>query len=495
MFSTKDLAQMESLGVTLESVAQQLHFFKTGFPFPQIVAPAQPGKGIHRLSREEEDGLVNRYDSWRGSVVKFVPASGAASRMFHELHQAKDILDRDAQAPLSGGSATFFDRLTDFAFYPLLKSTGCNMFDRKAILHALLEPDGLHFNAKPKGLLPFHAYNGRCRTPFEEHLVEAALYAKGGDGTVSLHFTLSPEHQADFEALVAKVVPQYEARFGLTYRIGFSQQSPATDTIAVDREDQPFRNRDGSLLFRPGGHGALLENLASLSQDLIFIKNIDNVALEEQLADTVRWKKILAGKLLQVRAYIYQALRDLEDCDSSLKIKEVACFLQQQFSISIPEVREEEYPARIKGLLERPLRVCGVVTNTGEPGGGPFIVKEADGATSLQILEKAQLDLNNPHTAAQFAASTHFNPVDLVCSFKDYKGVPYSLRMFSDPETGFISEKSKDGKVVKVQELPGLWNGAMGRWNTLFVEVPVGTFNPVKTVLDLLRPAHCRILV
>ena len=492
MFNTKDLAQMEAQGVAPAQVEQQLRYFKTGFPASRVVAAAQVGKGIHRFSRQEEEELIKRYESWKGSILKFVPASGAASRMFQELHKAKELLDNDPQAPLSGEAGVFFDRLQEFAFYPLLKATGCDFADRRAILSALLGSDGLYYGAKPKGLLAFHEYNGSFRTPFEEHLVEAALYAVGKDRSVSLHFTVSPEHQADFESLVNAVLPTYQERFGVTYRISFSQQSPATDTIAVDMDNQPFRNRDGSLLFRPGGHGALLENLSGLDYDMVFIKNIDNVLLEEQLADTVRWKKILAGKLLAVRTYIHQALKDLEDCVSPDNVREMANFLQQHFSISLPDGGEEECAARVQGLLGRPLRVCGVVKNTGEPGGGPFIVQEADGSTSLQILEKAQLDLRNAQTAAHFAASTHFNPVDLVCSFKDYKGRLYPLPLFRDPDTGFISEKSRAGKTIKVQELPGLWNGAMGRWNTLFVEVPEGTFTPVKSVNDLLRPAHCR---
>jgi len=485
---------MAAHGVTAEQVAQQLHYFKTGFPFLDVVAPAQVGAGIHQLGQNEQDTLLARYEAWRGSVVKFVPASGAATRMFKELYEAKELLDKDAQAPLSGAAATFFDSLREFAFYPLLKALDtCNLFDRKSVLQALLTPAGLSYGSKPKGLLAFHLYDGIPRTAFEEHLVEAALYARGADGTASLHFTVSPEHLLDFEALVKAVVPLYEARFGVTYRIAFSEQKRSTDTIAVDLKNQPFRLPDGSLLFRPGGHGALLENLGALTQDIVFIKNIDNVQLEGQLADTVRWKKILAGKLLEVREYIHQALNELEAHDSPLKIKEIARFLEYHFSIVLPKVKEGEYAARVRSLLERPLRVCGVVKNSGEPGGGPFIVRDNSGATSLQILETAQLDTKRPKTAALLASSSHFNPVDLVCSFKDYKGAPYSLRMFSDPDTGFISEKSKDGKTIKVQELPGLWNGAMGHWNTLFIEVPAATFNPVKTVTDLLRSAHCAI--
>ena len=495
-FSFADIKQMAAYGISPDQVEQQFSFFRNGFPPLEVVAPAVAGNGVHRLDAVEQEELLKRYEGWGGSRIKFVPASGAATRMFKELYEAQVLLEQDPQAPLSGGGAArFFDTLQDFAFYPQLASDSrCVLSDRRSILHFLLSPDGLSYGSLPKGLLAFHRYNGVSRSAFEEHLAEAALYAKDGYGVAKVHFTISPEHRSGFERLAFRSLPEYEKRFGVTYQVAFSEQKSYTDTIAVSSKNLPFRQKDGSLLFRPGGHGALLENLSELSEDIVFIKNIDNVAREELLPQTVRWKKILAGKLLQLRAYTYEALHELEKHDSLLKIKEIALFLEKNFSITLPEVKGEEYASTIRGLLDRPIRVCGVVQHTGEPGGGPFVVRGADGSTSLQILETAQLNTKTAKGAALLAASTHFNPVDLVCSFKDYNNSAYSLRLFSDPATGFISEKSKDGEVIKVLELPGLWNGAMSRWNTLFVEVPAETFNPVKTVNDLLRPAHCKIL-
>ena len=492
-FSTADIDQMATYGITPQEVEQQLSFFQSGFPALQVLSPAIVGNGIHRLDVEEQEELMIRYDGWRGSRIKFVPASGAATRMFKELIEAHLLLEKNPQAPLSGGAAQFFDSLQDFAFYPLLASDPrCSLSDRRSVLNQLLSSDGLSYGSLPKGLLAFHRYDGIHKTPFEEHLAEASLYAKDSHGVAKVHFTISPEHRPLFEALASSVVPQNEKLFGVKLEVSFSEQKSYTDTLAVDLDNRPYRQKDGTLLFRPGGHGALLENLSELQEDIIFIKNIDNVAIEDLLGETVRWKKILAGKLLQLRAYIFEALGELDREESPLKIKEIVQFLHHNFSITLPEVKGEEYVEAVRMLLDRPLRVCGVVKNSGEPGGGPFVVKGTDGLTSLQILEGAQIDAKTAEGAALLSGSTHFNPVDLVCSFKNYKGSAYPLHFFSDPTTGFISEKSKDGEVIKVLELPGLWNGAMSRWNTLFVEVPAHTFNPVKTVNDLLRPAHCK---
>jgi len=493
-FSTEDIKQITARGLTPEQVIEQLSYFNTGFPYLQVVAPAVVGNGVHRIHTAEQEDLIKYYEQWGGSCIKFVPASGAATRMFKELYEAEALLTRNPQAPLSGEAARFFDTLHDFAFYPLLTSDSrCTLADRKSILHFLLSSDGLSYGALPKGLLAFHRYNEVSRTAFEEHLVEAALYAKDSCGVAKVHFTVSPEHQGMFELLTSQSLPLYEKRFGVKFQVSFSTQKLYTDTIASNLQNQPFRQKDGTLLFRPGGHGALLENLNELQEEIIFIKNIDNVAREELLPETVRWKKILAGKLLQLRNYIFDTLNGWKEHNSPLKIKEIALFLEDNFSIVLPEVKGEAYAATVRSLLDRPIRVCGVVRNTGEPGGGPFVVKGTDGITSLQILETAQINTKIAEGAALLSASTHFNPVDLVCSLKNYQGSTYSLNKFSDPATGFISEKSKDGEIIKILELPGLWNGAMSRWNTLFIEVPMETFNPVKTVTDLLRSAHCKI--
>ena len=492
-FSSEDKRQMAAHGITPEQVAEQLSFFHNGFPFLQVVSPALAGKGVHHFDVKEQDELIHLYEKWGGSRIKFVPASGAATRMFKELYEAQDLLEHNPQAPLYGDAARFFDTIHEFAFYPLLASDSrCNLSDRRSILQLLLSKDGLSYGSLPKGLIPFHRYNGIPRSAFEEHLVEAALYSTDCCGVAKVHFTVSPEHQYLFELLTSKVVPLYEKRFGVKYQISFSEQKAYTDTIAVDLQNQPFRQKDGRLLFRPGGHGALLENLNELQEELVFIKNVDNVVIEELLPETVRWKKVLAGKLISIRSFISNALKELEHNDSSIFLKEILRFLEKNFSIVLPQMELKELVVAIKALLNRPLRVCGVVQNSGEPGGGPFVVKDANGVTSLQILETAQIDTKTAEGVALLSASTYFNPVDIVCSFKDYRDGAFSLPVFSDRATGFISEKSKDGDKIKVLELPGLWNGAMSHWNTLFVEVPSITFNPVKSVIDLLRPEHCK---
>lgn len=490
-FSPSDIRQMSALGITPEQAEQQLSFFKSGFPPLQVVSPATVGDGIHRLDEKAQGELLVYYEGWGGSRAKFVPASGAATRMFKELFEAKAQLERNPQAPLSGAAAHFFDSLQRFAFYSLLQSNPrCSLSDRSSILDTLLSSEGLSYGSLPKGLLLFHQYHGVPRSAFEEHLVEAALYAKDAQGAAKVHVTISPEHHDQFASLTATAVPLFDKRFGVKLEVSFSEQKSFTDTMAVDMMNRPYRQEDGSLLFRPGGHGALLENLSDLHEEIVFVKNIDNVAREEFLPETVRWKKILAGKLLQLRAYIFETLRTLEGEVSPSKVEEIVLFLEKNFSTRIPNAKGAEVARLIRLLLARPLRVCGVVKNSGEPGGGPFIVKGRDGVTSLQILEAAQLNINTSKGASLLSDSTHFNPVDLVCSFKDYRGASYPLRLFSDPSTAFISEKSKDGAPIKVLELPGLWNGAMSGWNTCFVEVPAATFNPVKAVNDLLRPAH-----
>ena len=493
IFTPSDITQMATLGISLPQVEQQLSYFKTGFPHLQVISPAVVGNGIHRLNLAEQEEQLVRYENWGGSRIKFVPASGAATRMFKDIFEARDYLRVNPQAPLSGEAALFFDHLQDFAFFPLLSSNiNCSFSDRISIMNILLSSEGLSYGSLPKGLLAFHLYNGNPRCAFEEHFVEAALYAKDSRGIAKVHFTISPEHRPLFESLSSLALPQYEKRFGVKYEISFSEQKSFTHTIAVDIMNRPFRQKDGTLLFRPGGHGALIENLSELNEDIVFIKNIDNVALEDFLPETVRWKKILAGKLVHLRTQIFDAIQALDNDASPLKIKEIVLFIKNNFSIELPQLKDEEYAGVVRSILDRPLRVCGVVINSGEPGGGPFIIRGNDGVTSLQILESSQWDASSVEGASILASSTHFNPVDIVCSTRNYNGSAYSLPLFSDPATAFLSEKSKDGNVIKVLELPGLWNGAMSLWNTLFVEVPPITFNPVKKLSDLLRPAHLK---
>ncbi|MDR0294813.1 MAG: DUF4301 family protein [Prevotellaceae bacterium] len=486
MLTLFDHQQLQQLGITVEQVEQQLNYFRQGFPFLPITAPATPDNGIIQFSQEEQALLLRRFDQWGGSRLKFVPASGAATRMFKALFEYLEAGKKGKEVD------EFFAGLKDFAFYEdLTKIVGENT--PKGVsewVKALLDTDGLNYGNLPKGLLKFHYYVDGARTAFEEHLVEAALYAKDNCGIARLHFTVSPEHRKGFEALLNEVQQRYEQRYDVKYEVSFSEQKKSTDTIAVDLQNEPFRNADGTLLFRPGGHGALLENLDEMQEDIVFIKNIDNITPDKLRNDTIHWKKVLAGYLLQLREQITKYIRELEEGCCDIKLKKIAQFLEKQFCITLPVIKGEEYAHALYAKLNRPIRVCGMVKNEGEPGGGPFIARSADGSLSLQIAESVQIDQKDPEAQGHFKAATHFNPVDLVCSFRDYHGGRYSLPNFCDPATGFISQKSKDGLELKALELPGLWNGAMSNWNTVFVEVPLITFNPVKTINDLLRKEH-----
>ena len=364
----------------------------------------------------------------------------------------------------------------------------------KAVVSNLLESAGLNYGALPKGLLKFHRYADGVRTPLEEHLVEGALYAAGKTGEVNVHFTVSTEHRALFEKLVAAKAAEYEAKYGTTYHISFSEQKPSTDTVAADMENKPFRDKDGKLLFRPGGHGALIENLNDLDADIVFIKNIDNVVPDRLKADTVTYKKLLAGVLVTLQKQAFEYLELLDGGHySHEQLETIIRFVQQQLRCrrtDLKELEDADLVIYLRKKLNRPMRVCGMVKNVGEPGGGPFLAYNPDGTISLQILESSQIDMNDPEKKAMFEKGTHFNPVDLVCAVRDYKGNKFDLLKHVDKATGFISYKSKNGKDLKALELPGLWNGSMSDWNTVFVEVPLSTFNPVKTVNDLLREQH-----
>ena len=364
----------------------------------------------------------------------------------------------------------------------------------KTAIATLLGEEGLSYGKLPKGLLKFHKYEDGARTPVEEHLVEGALYAGGKNGQVNVHFTVSPEHRPLFEALVAKVAPKYEKKFGVKYSVSFSEQKASTDTVAANPDNTPFRGKDGKILFRPGGHGALIENLNDLDADVIFIKNIDNVVPDRLKGETVEYKKLIAGVLVSKQKKAFQYLELLESGKyTHAQLEEIIRFLRDELSCRNPELKDledAELAIYLKKKLNRPMRVCGMVKNVGEPGGGPFLAYNQDGTISLQILESSQIDKNNTEYLQMFQNGTHFNPVDLVCAVKDYKGNKFDLTKYVDHQTGFISSKSKDGKELKALELPGLWNGAMSDWNTIFVEVSLGTFNPVKTVNDLLRPQH-----
>lgn len=494
MFSEKDEAQIAERGSELSTVKQQIENFKNGFPYLDIKRPAAIGDGILRLDTDQLRSLEDAYEAKIGSkhALKFVPASGAATRMFKDLFAFLEKPDL-ASSP---AAQAFIKGLDHFAFKQELESAlgksieSCLASeDYAAIIDALLSDNGLGYGQLPKALLSFHQYETGPRTPLEEHLVEGANYAKSADGTVNLHFTVSPEHQAKFEELVNKVKSAYESKYGVKYHLTFSQQKKSTDTIAVDLNNEPFREADNTLLFRPAGHGALLENLNDLEADVIFIKNIDNVAPDRLKGDTFAYKKALASLLIDCQNEIHGYLKGgLDNPD------EIAETILKKYFIEMPsgfaEMDESAKKEALRQKLNRPIRVCGMVKNTGEPGGGPFWVTEPDGSSSLQIAETAQIDLEDGEKAAMLKNSTHFNPVDLVCCTKDFKGKKFDLLKYRDDNTGFISLKSKSGKDLRAMELPGLWNGAMANWITFFVEVPISTFSPVKTVNDLLKDVH-----
>ncbi|MDR1866522.1 MAG: DUF4301 family protein [Bacteroidales bacterium] len=497
MFSSKDIIQLSSKGISLQEAERQLNCFQTGFPYLQIDRAATAGDGVGRLSGEAARSFERLFEqkSANGKMIKFVPASGAATRMFKDLYE----FISSSGSKESASVKEVFDRLTDFAFYealqPVLKLQGIDISQKRRIAEAILFPSGLNYGNLPKGLLLFHRYPDGARTAMEEHLAEGAEYARNADQTVHVHFTVSAEHQPGFEALVKEKSGKYAEKFGVTYHIGFSQQKSSTDTIAVDRNNCPMRDSAGNLLFRPGGHGALLENLNELETDIIHIKNIDNVVPDRLKSATITGKKVLAGLLIHLRDAVYGYIRRIRNGEADRELlDEILSFLRGELSFLPPagicegsSEKRKEYFLRI---LNRPIRVCGMVKNEGEPGGGPFWVRNADGSVSLQIAESSQINMNDPQQKAIAAQATHFNPVDLVCAVNDADGKHFDLLRYRDPDTGFISVKSKDGVELKAQELPGLWNGAMAQWNTVFVEVPVETFNPVKTVNDWLRPQH-----
>ena len=482
MLSEHLKAQIDARGISAETFETQLKNFETGFPYLTIEAAATPAKGIKVLSEEEQAKYIAAADAFTGNVCKFVPASGAATRMFKDLFEAADALKAGEKLKEGSPAAKFVENITLFPF-----------FDAQNILNLTLYPKAWNYGSMPKGLIQFHKYENENRTPFEEHLVEGALYAKDKNGDVRMVVTVSVEHQKGFEELYAQVKEKYEQRFGCKYHVTFTNQQPSTDIVAVDMENKPFTKDDGSLLFRPGGHGALLANLNDIDADVLVIKNIDNVVKESLLDETIRWKKILVGMAIELQAKVFGYLKQLDeqgDAVSAELIAEIKEFMEKEFCVSVPQTGAELVKV-LREKLDRPVRICGMVKNEGEPGGGPYVILGEDGTTSLQILEAAQIDKNNAKAMEAMKGATHFNPVDLVCAVKNYKGEKYDLSKHTDPKTGFISEKSFQGRALKAQELPGLWNGAMSDWNTQFVETPLITFNPVKTVLDLLREQHC----
>ena len=505
MLTQEDKELLAKKGISEEKIAEQLACFKNGFPYLELSAAASiDNGGIMAPAENEKKDYLAAWDNYLkgdNKIVKFVPASGAASRMFKNMFE---FLGADYDVPTTDFEKKFFANVHHFAFYDdlnaaCIKSTGKDIDalvagkNFKAVVSNLLEKVGLNYGALPKGLLKFHRYEDGVRTPLEEHLVEGALYAVGKTGKANVHFTVSTEHRELFKKLVDEKVGEYAAKFGIEYNISFSEQKPSTDTLAADMENNPFRV-DGKLLFRPGGHGALIENLNDIDADVVFVKNIDNVVPDRLKGDTVTYKKLLAGVLvtLQKKAFEYIELLDSGNYTHG-QLEEMIRFVQQSLRCrrsDIKDLEDTDLAIYLRKKLNRPMRVCGMVKNVGEPGGGPFLAYNPDGTVSLQILESSQIDMNDAEKKSMFEKGTHFNPVDLVCAIRDYKGKKFNLLEYVDKATGFISYKSKNGKDLKALELPGLWNGSMSDWSTVFVEVPLSTFNPVKTVNDLLREQH-----
>ncbi len=515
--SEADSRQAQALGITESQIRSQIQIFERASCFIKLQRPCTVGDGIQRIPVEAVEAYrrIQAEAAAMGRFVKFVPASGAASRMFqvlsHYYRQSNlQTLDEIRQQASSGDSRAasfmeFWDGLPRFAFWDDLQAAmaaagvpaggAAEQLPWRTVLACLLTEQGLHYEGLPKGLLKFHRYPDGSRTAFEEHLVEAVHTLRDGQGICRLHFTVSPEHRDGFAALLQAVQGRFERAYQVRLAVSFSEQKRSTDTIAVNLDNRPFREHDGRILFRPGGHGALLGNLNDLGGDLIIIKNIDNIVPDRLQQTSILWKQVLGGYLVVVQQKVHAFVRSLVDGMASDQILDQATrFITDELGLPLPaslsEGTVEQWQQHLRHFLNRPLRVCGMVQNVGEPGGGPFWVESSDGLWSRQIVESAQVDHLSQEQQAIWNAATHFNPVDIVCAVRDYRDEPFDLHRYVDPEAVFIANKSKDGRELKAMELPGLWNGAMADWITLFVEVPRITFNPVKTVNALLSEQH-----
>ena len=473
--------------ISRDSLDQQLYQFNKNNVLVELRKPAVIGDGIVRLDTNDENKFIETYNSTINSLeaAKFVPASGAASRMFKELLTEYSEVENRKKPDLNQFeySHKLVENLARFAFYDELKSI-CDSMDIKKLLESLLFEPGLNYSNLPKGLIKFHKYKDSSRTAFEEHLVEAREYLGDESGNCNIDFTVPSEYKTDIEEYLEEKLFDYQ-KDHIKFNLSYSVQNPATDTVAVDMNINPVLNERGELILRPAGHGALLENLNAIDSDIIFIKNIDNVTTEKYLHDTVKYKKVLGGYLISIRNQINEILLELESVNKN-KLNRIKQFCTDKLEI---EIKEEAGMELLIQILNRPIRVCGVVKNEGEPGGGPFWVNK-DGLVTKQIVESVQVDMTSNKQKEIWNSSTHFNPVDIVCSVRNYKGEKFDLNNFVDHDACIITTKSIDGKEIKALELPGLWNGAMADWITLFIEVPLITFNPVKTVFDLLREEH-----
>lgn len=513
MFTENDIQQIRNKGISLDQVNAQVSRIKKGMSYSNLIAAATIGTGIEKYNNAETKALIEFYHAKQENlnIIKFVPASGAASRMFKFLFQFLNNFD-----PSKEGIHNYIERTNDvliktlivnlekFPFYePVLlklKETNVN-FDNLSqdamyveFVKTMLNEEALNYSFFPKGLLPFHKYKDGALTAFQEHLFESTLYASS-NGNANLHFTVSEKHHEYFNSELNKFKSELEEKTSMAFNISFSYQKEATEVLALTTNNTVFRNDDDSILFRPAGHGALLENLNDLDNDIIFIKNIDNIVVADTNVKVSAYKELLAGVLLKVQEQAFRFLNQLDGKSvSEDDLNEMIGFASNKMNLvfddTFKSLNLEEKVAYLKDKLNRPIRVCGMVKNEGEPGGGPFWVKDENGNTSLQIVEFAQIDIDNKTQSDIVKNATHFNPTDLVCGVKNYKGEKFNLMDFVDPEAAFITMKTQNGIDIQALELPGLWNGSMAYWNSIFVEVPLETFNPVKTVNDLLKEPH-----
>lgn len=502
------MQQIISSGIDEKDLLKQLDTFEKGISFTPLNRACTIGDGIMQIPKEKHATLLEKFELARdqGRILKFVPASGAASRMFKALLQyveARKSNQPPPSADVEEFGKVFISSLEKFAFYDQLMalcssrsiSVDTLTADQKdgEILHYLLTEDGLNLANLPKGLVPFHKSDGESRTPFIEHLVEAREYALDSTRCARVHFTVPPQFQSKIAAHIEDAISNLK-REGVRFEVSYSIQKESSQTIAVDMDNNPVRTKQDLLVFRPSGHGALIENLNEMSGDIVFIKNIDNVVPDSLKEETYLYKKLLAGVLLEIQENVFNTLSKLESSPSNTNTLAMGeAIVQQTLGYTLPSdysrKSAEDKGSYLFGRLNRPIRVCGMVKNQGEPGGGPFWL-DNDSNLAPQIVESAQVDMDNQKQKEIFSSSTHFNPVDLICGIRDYKGERFNLLHYVDYDSGLITAKSKGGKELKALELPGLWNGAMAHWNTLFVEVPLITFNPVKTINDLLRPEH-----
>lgn len=516
MYTKEDLNNFKKREIKAEQVDRQLDNFKKGFGYVNLSEPATIGNGIIRIAPEDENRLISEYNnaSKTAEILKMVPASGSATRMFKDLFTfienysgSEEEFLEFVQHKGTGTMYDFFAKLDQLPFYTRLNAAIWSgrkdiqkLIEKREyieVLKYILTSKGLNYGNTPKGLIDFHIYRDFVRTAFDEHIVEGALYATNGK-TAKLHFTVSEQNMNAFKDRLKKITKVFEKMFNIKYEVTFSVQKASTDTVSIDSNGDLLRDEEGKIVFRPGGHGALIYNLDELKADIIFIKNIDNVIPDRAKNDTIKYKKLLAGTLLELQSKIFGYLGILDKKPTAEQLDEITEFVNHKIGFKDAEgITFKDQKERIKHLqniLNRPIRVCGMVKNEGEPGGGPFWVKNADGSSRLMIVESAQVNQKDKEQKKVFDQSTHFNPVDLVCGVMNYKGKKFDLEKFIAADQGFITNKSYKGKDIKVQELPGLWNGAMANWITVFVEVPLTTFTPVKTVFDLFRIEHRNVL-